>query len=46
MTNQKNSADEVVEQKIKPMIEKIAQKKKVQEKMTKVKHKITSSKSS
>lgn len=29
-----------MEQKIKPMIEKIAQKKKVQEKMTKVKHKI------
>jgi len=40
LTNQKKSANEVVEQKIKPMIEKIAQKKKVQEKMTKVKHKI------
>ncbi|MFB0560218.1 MAG: P-loop NTPase [Candidatus Lokiarchaeia archaeon] len=40
MTKQQNSADQVVEQKIKPMIEKIAQKKKVQEKMTKIKHKI------
>ncbi|MGQ9721563.1 MAG: Mrp/NBP35 family ATP-binding protein [Candidatus Jordarchaeum sp.] len=40
MTNKENSAEEVIEQKIKPMIEKIAQKKKVQEKMTKVKHQI------
>ncbi len=40
MNNQKNQAEKMVEQKIAPMIEKIAQKKKVQEKMTKVKHKI------
>ncbi|MEM3586763.1 MAG: Mrp/NBP35 family ATP-binding protein [Candidatus Jordarchaeaceae archaeon] len=36
----KQNSDQMVEQKIKPMIEKIAQKKKVQEKMAKIKHKI------
>ncbi|WXG41026.1 MAG: Mrp/NBP35 family ATP-binding protein [Candidatus Freyarchaeum deiterrae] len=40
MTNQQNSTDEVIEKEINPMIESFAQKKKVQGKMTKIKHKI------
>ena len=40
MTSEKTSADRVVEKKIVPMIEKIAQKKRVREKMARVKHKI------
>jgi len=40
LTSEKTSADRVVEKKIVPMIEKIAQKKRVREKMARVKHKI------
>lgn len=40
MAEQENKTNKVIEEKIKPMIEKMAQKKKVKEKMANVKHKI------
>jgi ATP-binding protein involved in chromosome partitioning len=40
LTEQENKTNKVIEEKIKPMIEKMAQKKKVKEKMANVKHKI------